>query len=99
MQFRPGQSGNKRGRPRTSDLPLGELLRKLVNNPRTKSALAKRLIKIANSTESDAQSLKAIALIFDQIEGKPAAKAPTKGDGKVQVIFGDESNDKTTAAA
>lgn len=99
MKFEKGVSGNCSGRPRLSELSLADVLRRKVNSPRTKSAIASELIKIATKGESEAARLKALQTIFDQLEGRPAAKPPAKVKaGKLEVVYTHES-DQTSRAA
>ena len=98
--FKPGQSGNPTGRTRTRNLSLGELLRRKVESPKLKGLIAGAIIDLATKGESEATRLQALKMIFESLEGKPAPKAPEKAKaGKLEVVYTDESNDKTAAAA
>jgi hypothetical protein len=98
-QFQPGESGNKRGRPRLRDLSLGELLKRKIDSPRIKLAIANELIRIATKGKTETARLKAMQYIFEQLEGKPAPRPAKKSDGgKLEVIYTNESDPSATAA-
>lgn len=65
MPFKPGQSGNQSGRPKT-DPKFTALLKS-----KQEWAL-KELIKLAQSSEEDSVRLKAIQYIIDRAQGKPS---------------------------
>lgn len=88
--FQPGQSGNKRGRPRLNELSLTDVLRRKANSPRNKSKLADQLIALATRGKTEGVRLKAIGMLLDQLDGKPAPRPVAKKDEKIEVIYGSD---------
>lgn len=90
-KFVSGQSGNPKGRPSEEPLSIGEVLRRKVRRAAVKGRLAQELINLATKGKAEATRLQAAKLIFELIEGKPAARPTPKGDGsgKVEVTFED----------
>jgi hypothetical protein len=88
--WKPGQSGNPKGRGRPTPLTaalLKQLQKKLpgADDQTIADALAARLIKLA--LKENAKSLEALLAIFDRVEGKPFQRTELTGEGGGPVTF------------
>jgi len=101
-EFKKGQSGNPKGRPRGS-LSLSAILKKYldqeldITDPITKQQVKKRIGDIINLkllAKAMQGDTKAIDMIYDRIEGKPIFKHEGKveGDGTNIIILKDGYN-------
>jgi len=83
FQFKPGQSGNPGGRPKSA--PVTNLLREILEKDDGKEAirLAKAIIK-----EAAKGNVKAFEAIVNRVEGPPQRRANTTSDndGPMRVV-------------
>jgi hypothetical protein len=80
MKYKPGQSGNPKGRPKSgtalTDLLRKELNRKDEDNVAKKARLVNKLIELA-----DGGDVIALKYVFDRVDGRPTetVKADVSG--------------------
>ena len=80
LPFKPGQSGNPNGRPKSSVTAL------LKATPDVdKKIIADKLTEIAKKGD-----LKAIDMFIDRTDGKPAGEEPVQGDRILNIIVDNE---------
>jgi hypothetical protein len=90
-QFKPGQSGNPKGRPRTGRQSLREVLQRKMDRLTTKNAFSAMLIDTAIKSKSESARLQAAKLILEYLEGKPGPRPAAKQDNTIRVEYGGES--------
>ncbi len=81
--WKPGQSGNPKGRPKTT--PLTDALLKALNDKKKSQRIANALIAVASDKESPKQ-VQAFAEIRDTVEGKPQSDGQSSGPQVLIVV-------------
>jgi hypothetical protein len=75
--FKPGQSGNTKGRPKK-----GETMTDILKSKIDKNTMADNLIKIAFHGEDDKVRFSASKYIYDRIDGMPKQTTQLQGDSE-----------------
>ena len=90
-RWKPGESGNPDGRPRTGKA-MSELLRGLVVGTRDGRAIAKKIV-----AEAKGGNMTAIGIILDRLEGRCPQIIETPGGGAANVLAMCLEMDRLTA--
>lgn len=96
-QWVKGQSGNPGGRPKGSVSLITELKRQLRENPDDAEDIVANLLHMAK--QDDDRALRAIAQVFDRIDGTPVQRVEQVAEHKMKLVHlmdDEESEDAET---
>jgi hypothetical protein len=87
-RFKPGQSGNPSGRPKST--PITDALRKALSNPQELSRIIAAILQKAKKGD-----VKAFQAVAERLEGKPAQALTLAGENGGPIVFRLERIGKT----